>query len=340
MRSDAIDWLLEEDNSPVRYFTLTHLQKKSPRSREVRQAKARLMDYNVTQGILAQANQFWGDEENAYRKYTGGYWQLIFLGKFRADGKDPRIAGGAGEMLARWKWVSRQGGQCLTANILAAAMRLGFRDHPIVQRQTEALAKRIVADKGIDCHVMNESLLPGCYMALPKLLLCFAEVPPAKRSKAVSAAIQLISRNLVDHEVHMYVPGNRKKWLLQLSQAKSGRPKDRSVKDWMREKRREFVAAHGAGEAEPKKGWLKFAFPLHYNSDTLEAMFALAAAGAPMHNKLRRPLEVVQQKMTPDGRWLLDNSLNGKMRVDVEVKGKPSKWLTYRALSVLEHFGN
>ena len=39
-------------------------------------------------------------------------------------------------------------------------------------------------------------------------------------------------------------------------------------------------------------------------------------------------------------RWTLRNSLNGKMIADVETKGQPSKWLTLRALQVLDHFGS
>ena len=38
-------------------------------------------------------------------------------------------------------------------------------------------------------------------------------------------------------------------------------------------------------------------------------------------------------------RWTMRNSFNGKMFADVEKKGAPSKWLTLRALQVLEHFG-
>jgi len=44
--------------------------------------------------------------------------------------------------------------------------------------------------------------------------------------------------------------------------------------------------------------------------------------------------------MAPEGTWKLENSLNGKMWVDVEEKGKPSKWITYFALYVLNHFEN
>jgi hypothetical protein len=79
---------------------------------------------------------------------------------------------------------------------------------------------------------------------------------------------------------------------------------------------------------------------LSYNSDILEAMVALATAGAPMNEKLERPLHVIRDKRTAEGVWLLEKSLNGRMWADVEVKGKPSKWLTFFALFVLDHIGS
>ena len=43
-------------------------------------------------------------------------------------------------------------------------------------------------------------------------------------------------------------------------------------------------------------------------------------------------------KRTPEGVWVMDKSFNGQMWADVEVKGEPSKWITYFALLVLDHF--
>ncbi len=98
--ADVLDWLLQPDNPPVRYLTLTNLARKPPESPEVRKARARLMDYSVTQEILRHADEFSRDrEDREYNKYTGKYWQLIFLGQFLADGKDPLIAGWAKEIL-------------------------------------------------------------------------------------------------------------------------------------------------------------------------------------------------------------------------------------------------
>jgi hypothetical protein len=340
IQDGVLDWLLREDNPPVRYLTLTNLLKKPVKDPEVLLAKSRLMDYDVTQGILQHGEEFWNRDERAYWKYTGKYWQLIFLGQFLANGEDSRIAEGAKDILTGRKWVFAKGAQCLTANILAALTQLGYGDHPIVKEEREALARRTVADGGVQCGVMDYSLLTRCYMAQPKLLLCFAQVPPRKRSKAVSAAIELLVSSLLEHEVYVYVPGNRKEWqvILERQPKRADLPKGQTVKASISDQKERLLVEKGLGTRKPKAGWFKFGFPLHYNSDILEAMYALAVADTPKSSNLRRPLQVIKEKMTPEGKWIMENSLNGKTRVDVEEKGKPSKWLTYFALSVLDHF--
>lgn len=337
----AIDWLLEADNPPVRYLTLQNLLRTPEQDPELARAKSGLMRYRVTLEILEHADRFWGDGDKAYEKYLGKYWQLIFLGQFLADGQDPRIAAGIGEVLDQRKWVSKDGLQCLTANILAALTRLGYGDHPVVRQEREALARSVVQDAGIDCAAMAYSLMPTCYMAQPKLLLCFSQVPPTERTPAMKSAIKLLAGRMLEHEVFVYVPGNQREWMkiLERNPGRAGLPAGQTVKQWVCDQRVVFLAERGPGAPKPKPGWLKFGFPLHYNSDILEAMYALAELGTPMSAALEKPLGVIEEKMTPEGKWILESSLNGKMWVDVETKGKPSKWLTYFALRVLTHFG-
>jgi hypothetical protein len=300
------------------------------------------MDYAVTQSILAHGEQFWPDDAGAYNKYTGKYWQIIFMGQFLADGRDPRIVGGVRGLLADRKWVNRSaGGQCLTANLLTAFHRLGYGDHPVVVEETQALAERLLADDGIACEAMGYSLLARCYMALPKLLFCFGEVPPEQRSPAVKGAIEWIVQTLIDHRVYIYVPGNRKAWQEVLARApkRADLPPGETVKGWVADQGERFREGRGLGELEPKRGWTRFGFPLNYNSDVLEAMCALATVDVPMSAALEVPLQLIQDKRSADGVWLLENSLNGKVWADVEVKGQPSKWITLFALVVLDHFG-
>ncbi len=336
----TMDWLLEEDNPPVRYLTLKNLLGMSARAAKVSRAKSRLTEYGVTQAILEGAPNSWDADDRAYWKYTGIYWQLIFLGQFLADGKDPRIAKAVDCIIDERKWVQKTGGHCLTANILAALARLGYGNHRVVRQETEALAARIVDDDGIKCAAMDYSLLSRCYMAQPKLLLAFAQVPPKKRSTTIGSAIKLLVEKLLQHEVHVYSPGNLRQWqeILERAPKRAALPKGETVKGWIGERREQFLASEGIGTRRPKPGWLRFGFPLHYNSDILEAMYALALLGTPMSPKLKKPLKVIKEKMTFDGKWIMQNSLNGKMLADVEEKGKPSKWLTYFAYYVLNHF--
>jgi hypothetical protein len=211
----------------------------------------------------------------------------------------------------------------------------------VVRQEREALARRIVKDGGIDCSAMAYSLLPACYMAQPKLLLCFAQVPPKDRTPAVTSAIKLLVSRMLEQEVFVYVPGNQKGWVavLERNPGRAGLPAGQTVKQWVSDQRDAFLAKRGLGDPKPKPGWLKFGFPLHYNSDILEALYALVELGTPMSAALEKPLRVVEAKRRPDGRWVMESSLNGKMWVDVEAKGKPSKWLTHFALRVLSHFG-
>jgi hypothetical protein len=341
----TIQWLLGADNPPVRYLTLVHPLGRDPASPEVREAESHLMDYAVTREILAHGSEFWFPEGPAFRpsyqKYHGRFWQMIFLGQFLADGHDPRVAPGVRSILEAREFVNKRGTQCLTGNVLCAAMRLGFADHPIVAEEVEALARRLVKDGGVTCEAMGYSLLGQCHMCIPKLVFCFAEIPEGERSESVRAAIELLSRKLIENQVHVYVPSHRKAWLNVLAEApkKEDLPKGQTVKMWIAERKQHFLDEHGAGTREPKDGWLRFGFPLNYNSDILDALLALAQVKAPMSPALEEPLRVVQSKMSERGTWKLENTLNGKMWANVEKKGQSSKWLTLNALRVLAHFG-
>lgn len=336
LKKDVINWLLEKDNPPVRYLTLKHLLKDAKAAQE---SKTLLMDYHVTQGIIKHLQDFI-DDDKPYHKYKGRYWQTIFLGHFTADGKDPSIEKLAEKILADRKWIWKQGGQCLTANLLAALTRLGFGDHPFVVDETERLARRIVSDKGITCEAMLYSTRSQCYMAIPKPLLLFSEIPLKKRSPVINKAGEILVNVLLDNEVYIYIHANRKEWqkILAKQPKRAELPEGQTVKAWISEQKEKFLETYGPGGHEEKKGWLKFGFPLYYNSDILEAMYALARLDIPMKPNLKKPLQIIKEKETAEGKWLMGNSLNGKMWVDVEEKGKASKWLTYFALYVLDHF--
>ncbi|TFG73521.1 MAG: hypothetical protein E4H27_00600 [Anaerolineales bacterium] len=339
MDKDAIlTWLLEKDNPPVRLLALTRLLHLSETDTQVQDARQQLMTYSVTKAILEHSDEIWQSGPRAFWSFKGKHWNTVYLGHFMADGHDPRIARGV-ETLLEHPWVGDKF-QCMTASMLAAFRRLGYGDHPVVIESTELLAHRLLKDGGINCPGMNTSLMPHCYMALPKLLFCFGEIPPEGRSAAIQDAIDWITYELVGHQVYIYLPGHRKAWdaVRPRSRKQSDYPEGETPDSWRDKVQAQFIAEHVLGALEPKEIWTRFGFPLNYNSDILEAMLALANVGTPMSQKLERPLQIILEKRTSDGVWLMDKSLNGQMWADVEVKGKPSKWITLFALIVMDHF--
>lgn len=335
-------WLLERDNPPVRFLTLKNLMNRPSDDQDLKDARSRLMEYRITQGILSNFDSYFSASSfsEAYSKYKGIYWQLIFLGQFLADGRHPKIARIVDWMLADKNWVFTTGGHCLTANILRALTVLGYGSNQRVIDEREALAERIVREDGISCVAVDYSPLRRCYMAQPKLILCFSQISVSERSENVSKALELLAGSLLENEIFVYLPSRKKEWsaILEKKPKREDLDKGETIRAWIQKQREIFLKGNENEPNSPKPGWTKFGFPLNYNSDILEALYALSLLNVPVSDKLEKALQVVLQKRTEDGKWLLENSLNGKMWVDVEEKGKPSKWITYHAIFVLNHF--
>ena len=99
--------------------------------------------------------------------------------------------------------------------------------------------------------------------------------------------------------------------------------------------RERFLAEHPELHYKEKPGWLRFGYPLSYNSDALEALWALMRVGEKPRAEYQPAIDLVKAGADDEMRWTLRNTFNGKMLADIEAKGQPSKWLTLRALQVL-----
>ena len=167
-------------------------------------------------------------------------------------------------------------------------------------------------------------------MLTPKILLFLAEVPEDLRpAGAIELRDECVAK-LRDKEVFRCLPVESREfndaiWSMPATERHGFRER--------------FLAEHPALHYKEKAGWLRFGFPLSYNSDALEALAALAAVGEVMRPEYEAAVDLVKNAADADMRWTMRNSHNGKMLGDVEVKGQPSKWLTLRGLQVLEHFG-
>ena len=86
-----------------------------------------------------------------------------------------------------------------------------------------------------------------------------------------------------------------------------------------------------------KPGWLRFGFPLMYQTDVLEILGILTKLGY-KDERMQEALDSVISKQDSEGKWRLESTFNGRFLMDIEQKGKPSKWITLNAIRVLKRF--
>lgn len=341
----TVEWLCGDDNPPVRYLTRKNLL--GIPEAKLKEDRIRINKYPVVRNILRNHKTFWGKDKHLYQKYKGGYWNLIFLGDLFADGSDPVIRKGVEFILSDERWhraIDKQSSYwiCLSSNIARAMAVLGYADDPRLKAHIENIGRAIVNNDGIVCSVMDYSLLPQCYMALPKVLMALGSY--RGKNRVVNEAVKIASEKLLEKSIYRYVPDKQPEWnkayeklSSQIKGSKTTTTGKRTLKDALAEIRPGIWKR--TTEFMPKQGWLKFGYPLHYNSDILEVMRSMADAGVKYDSRMDNALDIIESKKLQSGRWKMEFSLNGKMWVDIEKRGQPSKWITYHAMRVLRTFG-
>ncbi|MBI4297876.1 MAG: nitrogen fixation protein NifH [Chloroflexi bacterium] len=331
LRGDPLPWLLEPDpsQSAVRYFALRDLLSRPEGDGEVKVAKAAIMQSGPVPAILAaQAPEgYWVKPGPGYApKYTGTVWQIIFLAQLGADGNHPRVRAGCEYLLSHA--LAQHGGftvnrtlstfgHCEAGNLAAALIDLGYLEDQRLQRAVEWQARMVTGDgiagpeatdtaeryyKSGTCGptfaCSGNAGLP-CAWGAVKAMLALGKVPPAQRTPRMRAAIE-----------------HGAKFLLGRDPA---------------------VADYPSGwSAKPSSSWFKLGYPIGYVTDVLQNLEALAALGSAKDKRLANALALVESKQDAQGRWKLEYSYNGKMWADIEAKGRPSKWVTLRALRALK----
>ncbi len=328
LKADPTDWLLEDHNPSVRCFTLTEILEEPPNAPAVKKARAAIMKAGTVPAILAQqrADGCWVDPRKFYTaKYRGAVWQLIILAELGADAHDPRVKS-ACEFILHNSQDPQSGGfamnasaahgggrhseviPCLTGNMVWALIRLGYLDDPRLRRAIDWIAAYQRFDDGIPQRPQGWpydrlEMCFGrhtCHMGAVKALKALAEIPPARRTRAVGDTIRRGVEYLLLHHIHKQ--------------------------------------SHDLSRVS-KPGWLRLGFPLMYQTDVLEILAILVKLGC-RDPRMREALDLVVAKQNGQGRWLLENSFNGRFVTSIEQKGKPSKWITLRALAVLKgYFG-
>ena len=312
LKGDPIPWLLEETNPSVRYFTLGKLLDRPPDDAEVIAAREAIMTSEPVRGILeAQYPQgYWVKPGRGYSpKFRGSVWQLMFLADLGATpneaiGRACRSVLDNSFLPEQGLFSATKGGTgtivCLNGNLLHAFIRLGYGDDPTVQRAAQTLAEKI-GREGFTCRANSasraerETWLPCAWGAI-KAMKAFALIPVQQRSVAMIDAMRRGANLLLSRDL--------------------------------------TVADYPSGNRRISPLWFKFGFPLAYSSDVLEAVDVLARLGYGDDQRLRGAIQFVMAKQDEHGRWPGEHTLEGTW-TKFGRKGKPSKWVTLRALTLL-----
>lgn len=328
LNADPTDWLLGDDNPSVRYFTMTDILDSDEKSPEVREARDRIMKTGTVPRILAkQSNEAcWEKPDRFYTaKYKGTVWQLIILGELGAGGEDPRIGKACQFILENSQdresggfsmhMSERTGGgrhseviPCLTGNMVWSLIRLGYLQDPRLQRGINWITTYQRFDDAIDQSPKGWpydrfEICFGkhtCHMGVVKALKALAEIPPEKRVGDVKSTIREGVEYILKHHIH-----KRSHHLTQVS----------------------------------KPGWLRYGFPLMYQTDILEILGILTKLGY-RDERMQEAIDHLISQQDDQGRWRLKSTFNGRYQVDIEEKGKPSKWITLNAVRVLKRLNS
>jgi len=324
IRSAVLDWLLEENNPSVRYFTLTDLLYRPKSDKAVTESRKNIIGSRLVLKILSSQKPegYWEAPDRFYSaKYRGTVWQLLILAELGADKNDRRIRN-ACEFILEHSQERESGGfsirggpkggarsgviPCLTGNMLWSLFRFGYYDDPRVQHGINWLTTTQRFDDGIDeppkgwpydqweiCWGKHT-----CHMGVVKTLKALSEIPPDKRSSAMRNTIEQGVEFMLMHHIH-----KRSHNLNRLS----------------------------------KPGWIRFGFPLMYQTDVLEILGILTNLGYE-DDRMNEAMHLLISKQDRRGRWKLEDTYNGCFQANIEQKGKASKWITLNALKVLKRF--
>ena len=318
---------------------------------ELVEARRRIPEQPWIRATLAAHNGdgTWGTHFHFYQKYRGTSWVLAHLCDMGAPGDLEPIQAGVRHLLASAKPVAALKGlqaerfsgapegvifrfpaACLTARMARVLACFGHAAQPITRAALASCRAVLDREEGFDCAAIESSLQPKCFMTVPEVLKAFLALPAKLRTGDDRKVIADLANLLIKHELFRYVPERGGEFLEFVGKNPIGR---------VREIKREWIEQGRDKPRKEKAGWLRFSFPHSYNSDLLEVLLLLGEAGVQRDEVIDEGLRLVLSKRRRNGMWTMTGGLNGKMYADIDAKGKPSPWITFRALLAFKRFG-
>ncbi|MDH5754540.1 MAG: hypothetical protein OEY95_04995 [Candidatus Bathyarchaeota archaeon] len=188
---------------------------------------------------------------------------------------------------------------CLTGNMAAALIRIGYLNDQRVKKALKWLVKIQNMDGGWLCPYWRAHIkdMHGCFYGTICPMEAFSEVPRKNLTKEMEQAMERGAEFLLMHRL--------------------------------------FKADHHDYKII-NHSWLKLGFPHFYGYNILRGLDVLTKLGYVKDERLNDAVEILLQKRQNNGTWILESTPIGRMQTNKEAKGKPSKWITLLALRILK----
>ena len=331
LRSNALEWLLEPEDSGVRYLAIRDLLDNTDNDHELLEARHKAH----TQGPIAlvldkmQSQGYWEKAGPGYFvKYRSSVWALILLAQLGAVvAEDERITRACNYLMEHALSPAGQFGvygtpsstiDCLQGNLCWALLEMGYNG-PRLDKAFEWMARTVTGegiapkeDKEAERRYFAYNCGPNfacgangtqaCAWGATKVMMALGKIPETHRSPLIKGAIE--------QGVNFFLSNDPAKadWPTRLGN-------------------------------KPSRNWWKFGFPVFYVTDLLQVVEALTALGYGNDPRLENTLELIREKQDENGRWPLEYDYTGKTWGNYGVKKQANKWVTLRAMRVLMRVG-
>jgi hypothetical protein len=341
LQESPIDWLLEKENPSARYFTLRDILDKKENNSETIEAKQAIPQSPIVRRILQKQtpNGNWQDPTSPYHpKYKSTYWQIMLLAQLGTDKTNTHIqkaceyafnlqqpdGGFSSSTLEQaskeYETQHKKGKElptpqefapllvheheysCLTGNMVTAFARIGYKEDPRVKKALEWLVKIQNQDGGWLCPYWRAHVRDkhGCFYGTICPLEAFSEIDKKQMPKQMQDTIEKAAEFMLMH--HLFKADH-----------------------------------HNYRVINPS--WLTLGFPFFYTYNILRGLDVLTRLEYSKDERLEDATRILLQKRQKDGKWILENTPTGRMHVNIENKGQPSKWITLIALRTLKRIG-
>lgn len=304
LRADATEWLLEDSDPSVKYFALQWLFGKAENDIEVVLASDAITQSDSVRKILS-------------RQRPKGYW-----------GTDPRPHHG-------------------TQGHLLLLMWLGYRGDEGVRRAMDYRIDGCLDEDGAYVIELKGRIakLPCHGAILLRQMLWFGYKDDRRTQKLLWWLVQTQGDDGVWPCVSKLRPFSCLWATADVLRAYQDLPVEWITPQIVESRRlaiEQFLNSglYQYGKAKPSPRWLKFGYPLRFDSDILEVLELLAPYVKPDKERIQAGLSIILEKQDSAGRWPCEKHPQGgrwmERFIAFDEIGKPSKWVTLHALKMLK----